>query len=217
VSLLTVTLNFSGQSALVVGAGAVGRRKLAALLSAGAKIRVVEPNPPPWLLELASEGLLLLEKAYREDFLEDNPWVFLAGPPEGLTAQIAQSVRQRGLWLNTANPLPQTNFFLPAVFNDGPFRLAVTTGGQSPALAATVAKELRTAYQGYGAFCRFLGKIRPAVLESGLAEPQRKAIFQALARDPDLVRLLNEGQTEAARQRAEKIIEPVKLPADFSF
>jgi siroheme synthase-like protein len=213
-------LDFTGRWALLIGAGAVGRRKLAALLEAGAKVRVVEPDPAPWLLELAAEGLLLLEKKFSERFLDDGPWVFLAaaGGDEGQerqAARVLELAKERGLWLNAASHPKESGFFLPAVASDEPFRLTVSTGGSSPALAARVAKDLKAAYQGYGALCQLLARVRPVVLGSGLPEADRKRIFQDLADDPRLAGLIKTGEADLLRERLNGLLAPLSLPEGF--
>jgi siroheme synthase-like protein len=215
--LLSVSLNFEGQTALVIGAGAVGRRKLAALLSAGARLRVVEPQPGPWLLELAAEGLIRLEISFQEEFLDERPFVFVAVSEGTETEAICELVRRKGLWLNTSKSGGRSNFFLPAAAADGPFLLTVSTGGTSPALAARVARELRSTYHGYGPLCRLLGRLRPLILKSGLTEDERRTVFRSLAEDPALAELLQQGPPEAVRERVAGHLEPLPLPADFTF
>ncbi|MDR0550246.1 MAG: hypothetical protein LBI10_12695, partial [Deltaproteobacteria bacterium] len=127
--LLTVNLDFEGQKALLVGAGAVGRRKLSTLLEAGATVRVVEPNPAPWLLDLATEGLILLEKAFDPSFLDESPWVFVATNLDQSIMAIVKLAQKKGLWVSLASDPKESNFFQPAVASDEPFRLAVSTGG----------------------------------------------------------------------------------------
>ncbi|MDR1577661.1 MAG: hypothetical protein LBT86_05480 [Deltaproteobacteria bacterium] len=213
--LLSVSLDFEGRWALLIGAGVVGRRKLGALLEAGARVRVVEPRPASWLLDLAAEGLLLLEKVFLDSFLDDEPWVFVASEVDPEVANIVAMARQRKLWVNVASLPPHSNFFLPAVAKDEPFRLTVSTGGASPALAARVAKELKKTYAGYGNFCRLLARVRPLVLASELDEAQRRRIFANLAQDLSLVRLVNQGVEWAILERLEELLAPARLPADF--
>ncbi|MDR1085265.1 MAG: bifunctional precorrin-2 dehydrogenase/sirohydrochlorin ferrochelatase [Deltaproteobacteria bacterium] len=213
--LLSVSLNFEGRSALLIGAGKVGRRKLANLLSAGARVRVVEPDPAPWLLELAAEGLIRLEKVFKEEFLDEAPFVFLSAPQDEAACPVIDLAKKKGLWLNSANPGPETNFYLPAVINEGPFRLTVSTGGTSPALAAKVAGDLRSEYRGYGAFCFLMGALRPLILESGLGEAKRREMFKNLAENPALLALLRDGDKDLLRQTVARLVSPLRLPDDF--
>jgi precorrin-2 dehydrogenase/sirohydrochlorin ferrochelatase len=171
-------------------------------------------------LELASEGLVLLEKEFLEPFLDDGPWVFLAAKGgdetnEREVARIAGLAKRRGLWLNSARSPKESDFFLPAVASDEPFRLTVSTGGSAPALAAKVAKDLKAAYQGYGALCRLLARVRPIVLASGWPEADRRRAFQALAEDPKLAGLIQTGEADLLRERLNGLLAPLSLPEGF--
>jgi siroheme synthase-like protein len=217
VRLLSVNLNFTDRWALVLGAGAVGRRKLAALLEAGAKVRVVEPNPGPWLLELAAEGLILLEKTFEPRFLEGNPWVFLAAKVDESLRPVLDLIKAKDLWVNVASSPEESNFFPPALVSDEPFRLTVSTGGTSPALAALVAESLRRSYEGYGALCRLLGQARRVVLSSSLEEKDRRLLLTSLARDASLRELLKKGDYPALKERLNDLLAPLSWPEDYHF
>jgi hypothetical protein len=52
-------------------------------------------------------------------------------------------ILRKGLWLNVASHPSLGNFTLPAVMDDGSFRVTVSTDGGSPALAARAARALR--------------------------------------------------------------------------
>jgi siroheme synthase-like protein len=215
VGFFSVNLEFTAKEALLIGAGRVGRRKLTALLSVGAKVRVVEPDPKPWLLELASEGLIRLEPVFKESFLTAGPWVFISSRNCDQKA-VVDLVKARGLWLNVADSPLDSNFILPAVVDEEPFRLTVATGGSSPALAAKVAQELRERYRGYGPLARILGRLRPLILASALAETERKKIFVDLVNSEVLLELLLARATsEKIRELLSEIITPLELPLNF--
>jgi precorrin-2 dehydrogenase/sirohydrochlorin ferrochelatase len=169
-------------------------------------------------LELAAEGLILLEKEFSERFLDESPWVFLAARLDKSLTAVAELAREKGLWLNVASSPTDSSFFLPALARDEPFRLAVSTGGASPALAARVARDLKATYHGYGAFCRLLARVRALVLAADLGEGARREILTALADDAELSALVAQaelGQAALLRERLESLMAPVSLPADF--
>jgi precorrin-2 dehydrogenase/sirohydrochlorin ferrochelatase len=215
VVFFSVNLDFSDREALLIGAGEVGRRKLATLLSAGAKVRVVEPEPQAWLLELATKGLVRLEPIFKESFLTDLPWVFIASRNCD-QEKVIDLVKARGLWLNVADRPLDCNFMLPAVVDEDPLFLTVTTGGVAPALTARIAKDLRNRYRGYCHLAKVLGRIRPLVLASSLPEMERKKIFVALANSEVLLELLlTEGPLEKVRELLNQLVSPIELPTDF--
>jgi precorrin-2 dehydrogenase/sirohydrochlorin ferrochelatase len=211
---LAANLDLRGRGALLIGAGAVGRRKLDSLLGTGASVTVVEPDPAPWLQGLSDKGRVSLRRSFSPDLLDHSPLVFVAAG-SGPAMDIASQAMGRGLWVNMAGSPEKGNFTLPALAEDGPFRLAVSTGGSSPALSAHLARGLREEYRGYGAFCVFLKRARRLALESGMGEPERRGLFSRLAEDRELPRLIREGSLSEAYALARRLAAPLPLPEDI--
>jgi siroheme synthase-like protein len=213
---LTINLNFTGRPALLVGAGAVGKRKLAALLEAGAAVTVVEPKPDPAVSEMAQSGLIRLVPEFSDSLLESGPVVFVATDDSELSRQIARAAGAQGLLLNVADCPRECNFLMPAIVDLSPLRLAVTTEGASPALAAHLAADFRVRYLGHGLLAKLLGRLRPLILEADLDPNIRSGIFKALAANGQLPELLLANRLAEATEIVGLLIEPVKLPGDFS-
>ena len=213
---LSINLDMTGREALVVGAGRVGRRKLADLLKAGARVRVVEPNPDESVLALASEGRIRLEPEFSESFLDLRPLIFVAADDPAEGSRLAALARSRGLWINVADQPIDCDFHMPAVADFEPLRLSVTTDGASPALSAAIARELRERYRAHGLLARMLAELRPLVLARPLAPEKRREILTSLAEDCLLLSLLAEGREREARARAEALLGPLRPPEGFS-
>ncbi|MDR2200322.1 MAG: hypothetical protein LBR53_12915 [Deltaproteobacteria bacterium] len=212
---LAANLSLRGRSVLLVGAGAVGLRKLAYLLDAGAQLSVVEPEPGESVRELAREGKISLLPRFSPKLLEDSPVVFLAlkgAAPAGLL----EEAERRRLWVNVAGEPEKGNFTLPALQEDGPFRLAVSTGGASPALASWAAGTLKGAFPGCGDFCRLLLRLRPLILSRVEEAPTRREILLRLSDSSELRELLATGDLFRAAALVKELAEPMELPTDFS-
>ena len=134
-----ITLQLANQLCVVVGAGAVGRRKLAGLRQAGARIRLIAPDAPE---SLAAPDLELRRRPYHPDDLAGAALVFAATNDRALNAAIAREARAGGLLVNVADAPEEGNFTLPALARQGGLTLAVSSGGASPALAALVRDQL---------------------------------------------------------------------------
>ncbi|MDR2405150.1 MAG: bifunctional precorrin-2 dehydrogenase/sirohydrochlorin ferrochelatase [Deltaproteobacteria bacterium] len=213
---LAANLLLHDRSALLVGAGAVGGRKLSYLLATGVDLSVVEPRPEPWLLELERSGKLAIHESFSESLLDKSPLVFIASPE--VEESMVSAIKERGLWLNVAGEPALGNFTLPALVEDGDFRLTVSTGGASPALSAKVAAHLREEFKGYGELCRILKLLREKILTSNLEAMVRRRIFLSLATESDtLAGFLREGKREEALKLLNQLIAPLKLPEDISW
>ncbi|MDR2442572.1 MAG: bifunctional precorrin-2 dehydrogenase/sirohydrochlorin ferrochelatase [Deltaproteobacteria bacterium] len=212
---LTINLNFSHRPALLIGAGGVGRRKLADLLKALAKVMVVEPKPDSYVTELANRGEIFLTGAFDESLLDASPLVFVAIDDPLEAKRLAHIARARGCWVNVVDRPEDCDFYMPAVVDLSPLRLAVTTDGASPALAAHIASELRERYLGHGLLADLMGRLRPWILKAGLSPEDRRTIFVSLAAQPELPKLLAENRIQEARKIIVDLIRPVELPADF--
>jgi siroheme synthase-like protein len=215
VGFLAINLDMGGRRALLAGAGRVGRRMLSDLLTAGAAVLVVEPRPSEEVRALAAEGRIRLEARFEEAFLDDRPIVFAALDDPGEGRRLAALARSKGLWVNVADQPADCDFHVPAVADLSPLRLAVTTDGGSPALAAAVAADARVRYRGHGRLAAILGRLRPLVMASGLSPECRREILLRAASDAGLADLLADGRTPEAMARLRELIRPVEPPEDF--
>ncbi len=135
-----VQLNLSGRLCVVVGGGAVGRRKLAGLLRAGARVRLVDADAasvPP-----AVDALEFLPRPYRDGDLAGAFLAFAATDKPAVNAAVAAEARRRGIPVNRADSAADSDFLLPANLRRGDLLFSVASGGRSPALAAILRDQL---------------------------------------------------------------------------
>ncbi|WP_295640101.1 NAD(P)-dependent oxidoreductase [uncultured Mailhella sp.] len=187
-------LSLADVRCLVVGAGPVGRRKIADLLSCRpASLLVVDPDPDEAALEKALAGLdarpLTLEKrTFCPGDLDNVALAFAATPSAAANAAVARLCRASGVFCNVAGPLEKDaagSFLVPAHVESGPITLALSTGGCSPALARALKEDLKTWLQkGYADLALLLKALRPRLLALGLGSDADAAIFRALCARP---------------------------------
>ncbi|MBP2683633.1 MAG: sirohydrochlorin ferrochelatase [Deltaproteobacteria bacterium] len=133
---LPVFHDILGASILVVGAGAVGTRKIEALLAGGARITVVAKEFSPAVEERAAHGdLLVLRGAFHPDQMEGVEFVFAATPDRALNRRISAEARRRRIPVNVADSPEECTFLLPAVVRRDEFTAAISTGGKHPGAA----------------------------------------------------------------------------------
>src|SRR6185295_3354613 len=100
-----ITLDLSGRLAVVLGAGRPAPEKVEGLLAAGARVRLIAPDPCERLLGLVGTGAIqLLARTYREGDLS-GAWLAIAIPEE-LEPQlpaIAREADSRRIFLNVVD------------------------------------------------------------------------------------------------------------------
>lgn len=128
-------LNFNLRERLcvVVGGGAVGQRKLAALQAAGACIRLIDPAPAE-----VPAGVEWLARPYHPGDLAGAVLVVAATGDAAVNAAVAAEARALCLPVNVADDPEAGDFAFPALLRRGSVTVAVATDGGSPALAAVL-------------------------------------------------------------------------------
>ena len=131
-----VILDLRGRLAVVVGGGAVGRRKVAGLLEAGARVRLISRDPVPAACWLQSIELHL--RPFHPADLDGATLAFAATGLADIDQAVLAAARARGIPANLAAAPETGDFTLPAALHRGDLTVAVATGGRAPALAALV-------------------------------------------------------------------------------
>ncbi|HXD48256.1 MAG TPA: bifunctional precorrin-2 dehydrogenase/sirohydrochlorin ferrochelatase [Gemmatimonadaceae bacterium] len=171
-SALPVMLDGSNLSALVVGGGSVATRKVAALIEAGASVRVVAPEVSTELEALSAQAstLSLMRGRYASEQLGDALLVIAATNDARLNARIAADARASGRLVNVVDAPELGNFVTPAVHRAGDVVVAVSTGGVPGAAARIRDAIARLIGQSYGAAVRELSTLRRALIDGGRRE-----------------------------------------------
>ncbi len=134
-----VILRFDGRIAVVIGGGTVAERKVAGLLDAGARVRVIAPIIVDALQDradvLGPDRLRLAVRPYDPSDL-DGAWYVVAATGDPTVQQaVADECERRQLWCNAVDDPQRCTALLPAVHRSGDVVIAVSTGGASPTLA----------------------------------------------------------------------------------
>lgn len=181
-----VLLDLSGRLVLIVGGGRVAARKIASLLPAGARVRLVAP-------ELAAEtralcgrpGVELLERSFRPADLEGVALVISATDQEALNRAVAAEAQARGMFVNVVDVPGLCSFIVPATLRRGDLVLAVSTSGASPAAAARLRQGLEGQFgPEWGLYLRILKAARVRLRALGRpAEENRPRLYQLVDSD----------------------------------
>jgi precorrin-2 dehydrogenase/sirohydrochlorin ferrochelatase len=182
-SLFPMFLKLTARRCVVVGAGAIAESKIESLLAAEAQVTVVAPEALPRVREWAEGGDIVWERReYREGDLEG---AFLAvaatATPEVNRAVFAEAT-ERGVLINAVDDPPFCDFYFPSIVKRGELQIAISTAGESPALAQRLRKEINAALPlDVGEWLMELGRLRREVTAvEPIGEP-RKSLLHELA------------------------------------
>ncbi len=141
---LPIFLDVSGRRCVVVGGGDVAARKVASLLDAGAEVVVVSPSLVAVLAELARDGRIMhIQRAYEAGDITGAALVYAATDDAELHRRIYDEARAGGIPVNVADVPSLCTFITPAVMTRGSLKIAVSTGGASPAMAKRIIVRLQ--------------------------------------------------------------------------
>lgn len=183
-----VSLDVEGRHALVLGGGAEAEDKARRLLDGEAWVTVVTPAPGPGVMALVQAGRVMLrQRAFQDEDAASADLVLLCEPDEDLAERASQVAVQVGaaFWANDRPELSQ--LAMPALARLGRARLAISTGGAAPALAARLrACFERDLGEEFAAFVERLGTERERLLESEPDPERRRERLRALVEGFDL-------------------------------
>lgn len=200
-------LDLSGKNVLVAGAGAVGRRKITALLPCNPqRLIVVDPAlaqadlaAPQWDL-LNHSAVVCYARAVTAHDLDGVFLAFAASSDKAVNEELARLCAEKGILCNCVAPPKAGDCLVPAHFHQDGLTIAISTQGHSPALARVLREELE-AYTAsrYTLLLQLMGRLRPLLLAQQLPTQDNTDIFRALVRSPLAAQLKENKHDEAAK------------------
>ena len=142
-SLFPIYLKLTARRCLVVGAGNIAESKIQSLLDAEADVTVVATRASAVVHQLAANGELKLHLREFADSDIDGNFLVVAGTdvPEVNRAVFAGAERRKIL-VNAVDDPPYCDYYFPSIVKRGDLLIAISTAGESPALAQRLRKEL---------------------------------------------------------------------------
>lgn len=134
-----IFLDLAGKPVLVVGAGKVALRKTKGLLEAGAAVTVVAPRAEP---EFARLSLTMRRRGFRASDIRGAVLVFAATDDRTVNHAVAQSAKRHGIPVNVADARAECSFVVPARITRRNLQIAISTGGESPRVAAALRRKI---------------------------------------------------------------------------
>ena len=194
--------------AVLVGGGSVAARRALALLDAGVHLTTISPAfcdefPDP----AQYPALNLVARPFIPGDLQGAFLAIAATNDMAVNHQVWSEAIQLGILVNVVDDPAHSNFIVPAVVQRGEVKIAITTGGGSPALARRLRECLeKTIGPEYGDLAALLAELRPEIIQRfPPGEPRLQVALRLV--DSDLLEILRSSGLSAGRQRARALLE----------
>lgn len=177
-------LNLAGRPCLVIGGGQVAHRKASALLSCGARVKVVSPSLGGGLRRLLRlKTIFWIRHRFRPADLR-GVWLAVCATDDARVSRLAAAeAGRRGIWINVVDQPALCSFIVPSVVRRGRLALAISTGGASPALAKWIRKDLQARYgPQLGKLLEGMAGVRERIKRAVPSGARRKRLFEKALR-----------------------------------
>ena len=181
--LFPIYLKLTARPCLAVGAGTIAEGKIVSMVEAEADVTVVATRASARVQQLAADGAIKLHlRPYRS---EDMQGMFLAvagtDVPE-VNRQVFADAQQLNILVNAVDDPPYCDYYFPSIVRRGDLQIAISTAGESPALAQQLRKELNEQLPlDLGPWLMELGRLRREVLQMEPLGETRKLLLHQLA------------------------------------
>jgi uroporphyrin-III C-methyltransferase/precorrin-2 dehydrogenase/sirohydrochlorin ferrochelatase len=209
VRLFPLFADLRGRRVLVVGGGAVARRKVEPLLQAGAQVVVgARTLRDASLREWVDAGrAAFLPGAFVDAWLE-GAWLVIAATDDAATNRaVVEAADARRIFANVVDDAEASRFHVPARVERGPLQIAISSGGGAPMLARLVRERLEAQFDAsFGLLAQFLTERRARLRARWPDTAQRRRAFAQLFEGP-LQSLLRRGNRFAAEHAFEQALK----------
>ena len=208
-----IYLNLAGRPCVVVGGGKVAEGKVAGLLEAGARVRVIAPELTPALADWARDGRVAHEpRAYAVGDLAGAFLVIGATDEPDINQQVWEEAEALRLLVNVVDDTPHCNFIAPAIVRQGDLVVAISTSGKAPALAVRLKEHIQELIgPEHARFLELAGTLREPLAERTPEFAARRALWYQLV-DSDVLDLLRQGEETQAAARIAQIMGVAPTP-----
>ena len=177
---------------MVIGAGAVARRKVRGLLAASARVTVIAAEIEEELQQMGNEGQIrILCRPYHPGDLIGYSIAIAATDSISVNHEVYQDAQDLGILVNVVDDPEFCDFFVPAIVARGDLLVAVSTSGKAPLFAKRIRQLLeKKLYPGIGTDLALLGKERKHALEASHDEGEKRHDDVRRALEPRIAEIM---------------------------
>ncbi len=212
---MLVDLKLDGKTVMVVGGGAESYRKTQSFLDSGATIWVVSKGFLEGIQKLGDEKKVALLKTEVKDAksfidsLSPKPDVFLAVTNDAtLNFELVNAAKAFGCMVYAVDNPALSDFILPAIAKVGDVKVAVSTGGKSPAMAHVLRERIEKIVTPQDLLeIELQANMRGIIKESIADAKERSKLLYEILNNDNIKEALNEGKLQEAQELAMKLME----------
>lgn len=159
---LPLALKLAGQPCLVVGGGAVARRKLELLVAAKAEVNVVARATTSEVADYCREhGVAVEQRPFDAGDVSGRLLVIAATDDSEVNGEVFAACRSQGVLVNCVDRGELSTAIFPAIIDRDPVTVAISTGATSPTLARHLRERIEALLPtSLGALADYLGSRR---------------------------------------------------------
>ncbi|MGC2745212.1 MAG: bifunctional precorrin-2 dehydrogenase/sirohydrochlorin ferrochelatase [Candidatus Angelobacter sp.] len=182
-SLYPIFLKLEGHKVLIVGGGVIAEQKIEAVLRSATDVTVVSPQITPRIRLWAHQGRIKYQGIeFRRGLTQGYFLVISCTDSEETNRAVYKEARENGALANAVDDPGYCDFYAPAVVSRGEFQIAISTGGNSPALSQHVRKQLEENFgPEYESWTAWLGRMREMMRKVLPRTERRKELLMLLA------------------------------------
>ncbi|MCL5877194.1 MAG: bifunctional precorrin-2 dehydrogenase/sirohydrochlorin ferrochelatase [Candidatus Bathyarchaeota archaeon] len=212
---MLIDLKLNGKAVMVIGGGAEATRKIQGFLDSGAKIWVISRDFSSEIQKLGEEKRVALLKTGIKDAqvfvdnLSPKPHVLLAATNNSaLNLEMVKAAKHYGCMVYAVDNPEVSDFILPAVAHVGAVKIAVSTGGKSPAMAHVLRERVEKLITPQDLLAiQLQEKARAALKGKVVDQKERSKILYEILNNENIKKALSEGKTAEAEEIAIQLLE----------
>jgi precorrin-2 dehydrogenase/sirohydrochlorin ferrochelatase len=187
----------------------VAERKVRSLLKAGASVKVIGPEFTDSLSRLKKNGKIISRpRAFRSGDLSGAFLAIAATDDRATNERVYREAAERRIPVNLVDDPAHCSFIVPSLVERGDLLVAISTSGQSPALAKLLRQKLQKEIgPEYAFLLKLLGAVRKKILPRGFGQKDKQKIFRQLVRE-DLLSLIRKKDRRRMEARLRNILGP---------
>ncbi|MEO6923443.1 MAG: bifunctional precorrin-2 dehydrogenase/sirohydrochlorin ferrochelatase [Bryocella sp.] len=185
-SLFPIFLKLAARPCVVIGAGKIAESKIESLLAAEASVTVIAPQALPRVEAWAANGdLTWLQREYREGDLDGAFLCVAATATNAVNRAVYTEANAHDVLCNAVDDPPFCDYYFPSIVRRGELQIAISTAGESPALAQRLRKEINAALPlDFGEWLMELGRLRREVTAAEpIGEPRKQLLHELAQRE----------------------------------